>query len=142
MSWDRTEQTLKDAEQGLSSAETPQQFQSIGQLARDTLISLAQAVFRADAHWQSSEPLPSPTDSKRLLEAYISVALAGGGREEARAFARSAIKLADALTHDRSATLKDARLAVAATDAVVRVVALIDGYELQDDAPHGTVSKS
>jgi hypothetical protein len=132
MSWDRTERTLRDFRQRLATAETPEQCQAIGQLARDSLISLAQAVFRPDVHWRSAEPVPSSTDSKRQLEAYLAIAFAGGAQDEARSYARTSIQFADALTHKRTATPKDAKLAALAADSLIQLIALSEGHELAD----------
>ena len=139
MSWDRTQRTLLQFQQALSTAETSEQCQAIGVLTRDALISLAQAVFRSDVHWRASDPAPSPTDSKRQLESYVAVAFAGAGKEEARSLVRSAVQLADALTHKRTATPKDARLAATATEAVIKLVAIADDHELagSEAAWHG-----
>lgn len=134
MSWERTERTLTELHERLMAAETPEQCQAIGQLARDSLISLAQSVFRVDRHWRSDKPIPSPTDAKRQLEAYVEFELAGGSKEESRAFLRAAVQLADALTHKRTATPKDAKLCSIATDAVVRFVAALEGHELADSS--------
>lgn len=134
MSWERTERTLADLQERLGSAQTPEQCQAIGQLARDSLISLAQSVFRADIHWRSDNPIPSPTDSKRQLDAYVDFALAGGSKEEGRSFLRAAVQLADALTHKRTATPKDAKLCVIATDASIRFIATLEEHELADSA--------
>ncbi len=130
MSWERTQRTLLQFQQGLSTAETPEQCQAIGALARDALISLAQAVFEPTVHWHATDPPPSATDSKRQLEAYVAVAFAGGGKEEARSLVRSAVQLADALTHKRTATSKDARLAAVAAEAVIRLIAIAEDHEL------------
>jgi hypothetical protein len=130
MSWDRTERTLLQVADALSRAETPEQCQAVGALARDALISLAQAVFRPELNWRSGNAVPSPTDSKRQLEAYVGFALAGGAHDEARSFAHSAIKLADALTHKRSATPRDARLTALATETVIQLIAICDEHQL------------
>jgi hypothetical protein len=132
MSWDRTDRTLVELRQRLADAETPEQCQAVGQLARDALISLAQAVFRADLHLEPGQPVPSPTDSKRRLQAYVAVAFAGGSREEVRSYAIAAVHLADAVTHKRTAVLKDAKLASLAVHSLVRVIALAEGHELAD----------
>jgi len=130
VSWERTQRTLLQFQQALSTAETPEQCQAIGALARDALISLAQAVFRRDVHWRTSDPAPSATDSKRQLEAYVSVAFAGSSNEEARSVMRAAIQLADALTHKRTATRKDAKLAAVAAESVIRLIAISEDHEL------------
>lgn len=132
MTWERTERTLRDLRSRVRGATTPEQCQTIGQSARDTIISLAQAVFRVDVHWRSGGDAPSATDAKRQLDAYFAFTLAGGGNDEARSFARASVQLADAVTHKRTATNKDARVAALAADSLVRLVALLEGHELSD----------
>jgi len=96
-------------------------------LAREALISLAQAVYDSAAHPATDGVAPSPTDAKRMLEAYVAATLSGSGNEEARRMVRSAISLADALQHRRSATQVDAELVVVATESVVRLVEAFSG---------------
>ena len=96
-------------------------------LGRETLISLAQAVYTPDRHPALDGIPPSNTDAKRMLEAYLAVELAGGTNEEARKHARSALSFAIALQHRRTATFRDAALCVEATTAVVNVIAIVAG---------------
>jgi len=132
MSWDRTERTPRDLRERLSSAETPEQCQTIGQLARDAIISYRKRSFRPELHWRLPDPVPSVTDSKRQLEAYVAVAFAGGSNEETRSYARAAVQLADALTHKRTATSRDARMAALGAEFLIRLIALADSHELID----------
>ena len=132
MSWDRTDRTLRELRERTRLANTPEQYQAVGQMARDALVSLAQAVFQPDIHWRTSDQVPSATDSKRQLEAYLAVALPGASREETRSYARSAVQLADALTHKRSATQQDAQIAVIAVESVIRLIAALENHQLSD----------
>lgn len=130
MSWDRTERTLRQLVAASRSAQTEEQCQAVGALSVDALISLAQAVYRSEAHWRGPEPRPSSSDSKRMLEAYIETALSGPANEEFRAFARAAIKLAEALKHKRTASARDAAVVAIVIDCVVRVIAAIENHAL------------
>jgi hypothetical protein len=103
------------------------QFQGVGLLGRDALISLAQAVYIRERHPPLDGIEPSNTDAKRMLEAYLAVELAGGANEESRRHARSALDLANALQHRRTATFREAALCVEATTTVVNVIAIVDG---------------
>jgi hypothetical protein len=132
MSWERTERTLRELRNRCVDASTPEQYQAVGQLGRDTLISLAQAVFRPEIHWRGSDPIPSATDSKRQLESYLTVSLPGSSKEELRSYARSAVQLADALTHRRSANRQDARIVLIAVDAMTRLIAVLENHQLSD----------
>jgi hypothetical protein len=64
--------------QRLESAAAEEQFQAVGLLCREALISLAQAVYDPDVHQTLDKVKASDTDAKRMLEAYIAVALGGG----------------------------------------------------------------
>ena len=130
MNWDRTERSLGEMKRAVGQSTTPEQCQVVGQLGRDTLISLAQAVFVSTRDWRESGSLPSPTDSKRMLEAYCATAAAGGSASELRAFALAAIRLADALAHKRTATATDARTVALAVECAVGIVAELDAHVL------------
>jgi hypothetical protein len=48
--WQRVDRTVTHLRQQLAKAETEEQFQAVGLLCREALISLAQAVFKPDEH--------------------------------------------------------------------------------------------
>ena len=121
---DRSVGELRDR---LASARTEEQYQAVGLLGRESLISLAQAVYERARHPPLGDVEPSATDGKRMLEAYIAIELAGGANEASRRHAKSALDLANALQHQRTATFRDAALCVEATTAVVNVIAIMAG---------------
>lgn len=125
--WQRVDRTVGEIRDRLAAATSEEQFQTVGLLCRDALISLAQAVYVRERHPSLDGTDPSDTDGKRMLGAYIAVELAGGANEEARKHARSALDLANALAHRRTATFRDAAMCVEATTTVVNVVAIVAG---------------
>lgn len=125
--WERVDRGLLGVRQRLSTASTEEEFQTVGLLSREILISLAQVVFNADIHHTSDGKEPSPTDAKRMIDAYISSELAGGANEEARRHAKASLALANSLQHKRTATFKDAALCAEATNSVVNIIAIISG---------------
>lgn len=125
--WQRVDRIVGELRDRLASARNEEQFQTVGLLGRDALISLAQAVYVRDRHPGLDGVEPSDTDAKRMLEAYFAVELAGGTNEEARRHARSALDFANAVQHRRTATFRDAALCVEATTTVVNVVAIVAG---------------
>ena len=125
--WPRVDRTVGEVRDRLAAARTEEQFQAVGLLCRDALISVAQAVYVRDRHPPLDGVQPSATDAKRMLEAYISIELAGGANEEARKHARSGLDFANVLTHRRTAGFRDAALCVEATTAVINVVAIVAG---------------
>jgi hypothetical protein len=125
--WVRVDRTVGELRDRLAAARNEEQFQAVGLLARDTIISLAQAVYVRERHPPLDGVEPSATDGKRMLDAYLSVELAGGANEEARRHAKSALDFANAVQHRRTATFRDAALCVEATTTVVNVVAIVAG---------------
>jgi len=111
----------------LGSAATEEQFQGIGLLCREVLISLAQAIYDPNRHGATDGVAPSQTDAKRMLDASIATELGGSSNEELRAYARAAVKLAVALQHRRTAQLCDAALSVEATTSAANLFGLLSG---------------
>lgn len=125
--WQRVDRTVGETRDRLASATNEEQFQAVGLLCRDVLISLAQSVYEHHKHPPLDGVEPSNTDAKRMLEAYIAVELAGGTNEEVRGHAKAALKLANALTHRRTAIFRDAAMCVEATTTVINVIAILAG---------------
>lgn len=125
--WHRVDRGVGELRDRLAAATTEEQFQTVGLLGRESLISLAQALYDPARHPTLDGVNASPTDAKRMLEAFIAVELAGGANEEARRHAKSALEFAVALQHRRTASFRDAALCVEATTTVVNVVAIVAG---------------
>ena len=125
--WEKVDRQLQEARFGLDTARSEEQFQSVGLLCREALISVAEAAFDPARHLPVDSVEPSRTDARRLLEALIGTELRGGSNEEARAHARAALKLAVALQHRRTADFRMAALCCNATASVINIVAIISG---------------
>ena len=125
--WVRVDRCVGELRDRLAFARNEEQFQAVGLLGREALISVAQAVYDRARHPPLDGIEPSQTDGKRMLEAYIAVELGGGANEEARRHAKSALEFAVAIQHRRTATFRDAALCAEATTAVVNVVAIVAG---------------
>jgi hypothetical protein len=125
--WQRVDRTAAESRSRLASAESEEQFQAVGLLCRELLISLGQAVFSANEHPTLDRVSASPTDAKRMLEAYIAASLAGSANEYVRKHARAAIDLALHLQHKRTASFRDAALCVEATISATNLIAILSG---------------
>lgn len=125
--WDRVDRCVDEFRERLASAQNEEQYQAVGLLGRECLISLAQAVYVRDMHPPLDDIEPSQTDAKRMLEAYIAVELGGNANEAARRHAKSALDFANAIQHSRTASFRQAALCVEATTAVVNIVAIVAG---------------
>jgi hypothetical protein len=125
--WTKVDREIDGIRSTLETASNEEEFQTVGLLCRETLISLAQAVYDPELHVAPNGINPSATDAKRMLEVYISRELAGGSNEEARRHARAALDLANNLQHRRTASFRDAALCAEATTAVVNLIAIVSG---------------
>ncbi len=125
--WTKVDRTLTELRQRLGAANTEEQFQAVGLLCREALISLAQTVFDPEKHPILDDVQVSPTDGKRMLDAYLQVELGGGEYKIARQHARAALDLANELQHKRTATFRVAALCAESTAAVINLIAIISG---------------
>ena len=125
--WARVDRSVGAMREQLAIATAEEQFQTVGLLCREILISLAQAVYDADAHPTEDGVKPSETDAKRMLQAYIAQELSGNSQRYSRKHASSALDMSNALQHRRTANFRDAALCAEATTAVVNVIAIVAG---------------
>lgn len=127
--WSRVDRAVEEARASLARAAVEEQFQTVGLVCREALISCAQEV-----HDPARHPIlddvrrVSETDFKRMIEAYIAVELGGSAAEEARRYARAALDLAVRLQHQRTATFRDAAICLEATASVINVIATVSGH--------------
>lgn len=125
--WNRVDRSMGEIKLRLAQASSEEQYQGIGLLARETLISLAQAVFDPEVHTSPDGTEPSKTDAKRMLEAYISTVLSGKTNENIRRHAKASLDVANDLTHRRTADFRLAALCAESTNAVVNILSIISG---------------
>jgi hypothetical protein len=118
----RLDRTIREIKYRFSEARNEEQFQAIGVLCRDALISLALLAYSPDKHRVFCDVDPSKTDSKRMIEAFIQGELSGSSNETMRRYAKAANDLANELTHKRTATKKDTVICVNASFSVINMV--------------------
>ena len=123
--WERVDRTIYEMQRRLADAINEEQFQAIGMLGREALITIAQQVFDRNVHKTEDGVIPSDTDAKRMLDAFLSYSLSGGTNERQRKFAKASVDLANQLTHDRMATRKDAEICLTAVTAVASLIKVI-----------------
>jgi len=125
--WAKIDRNLGLTRSRLEQASSELDFQQVGHACRETLIDLAQEVFDRVLHATEDGVEPSNTDARRMLDAYLSHELSGGANEVSRLHAKASLKLANELTHKRTATFRDAALCTEATASVVNIIAIISG---------------
>jgi hypothetical protein len=123
--WQKVDRQIHEVRTRLDTAKTEEQFQAVGLLCREVLISVAQAVFDPSRHITNDVAEVSETDSRRMLEAIFERELSGSVNEEARAHAKAALKLAVALQHKRTADFRMAALCAEGTSSVINFLAIL-----------------
>ncbi len=123
--WDRVDRTVYEMKQRLISASTEEQLQAIGMLGRETIITIAQQVYDNTVHKTEDGVEPSETDAKRMMDAFLSYELSGASNERTRKFAKSTVDMANHLTHDRTATKRDASMCLTSVTAVASLMKII-----------------
>jgi hypothetical protein len=124
--WERVDRSARKISIQLARAEHEEDFQAVGLLCRDALISLAQAVFDPRLHAQNGT-VPSESDAGRMLEGFIGTELSGTENEAVRRHAKAALVLANALTHKRTASFRIAALCAEATQSLISIIAIVSG---------------
>lgn len=111
----------------LEAASGEEQFQAVGLPCLEVLISATEAVFDPDRHPTIDWTVSSTTDAKHRLEASFQKDLHGSVNKEARALAKTAIKLAYASQHKRIADFRIAAICAEAASSVVNFLAILFG---------------
>jgi hypothetical protein len=127
--WERVDRSLGKAKTQFLAASAEEEWQAVGLLCREVLISLGQAVFDPDVHGDKDEAGTKigSTDARRQLFAWLHHQMPGGDNKEIRAHIKASIDLAVHLQHRRTATRQLTALCLEATSSAVSVVAIIAG---------------
>jgi hypothetical protein len=125
--WQKVDRQVREMTSRLHSAQTEEQYQAVGLICREALISAAHEVFDAKRHPIGDGQRTGAHDIKRMLDAIISAELGGGANEEARAHAKAAINLALALQHKRTADFRTAALCAEGTSSIINILAVLAG---------------
>lgn len=125
--WEKVDRIVDGIITQLGKASREEEYQTVGLLCRECLISLALAVYKPEIHKTADGLDPSKTDAFRMLEAYFSYEYSGSQNEALRRHAKASLSLANELQHNRTAEYKDAALCSEATRTVVNIVAITSG---------------
>lgn len=122
--WEKVDRTVDKIITSVAQAKDEEEYQAVGLLCRECLISLAQAVFDPAKHIPTDGIQPSATDAYRMLESYFANVFPGTENEALRRHAKASLNLANHLQHRRTAKYKAAALCAEATRTVVNIVAI------------------
>lgn len=126
--WGRINRTVVKIKRDSTIARNEEDFQQIGFLCREVIISLAQTVYNPIIHGSLDDSglEIGKSDSVRMIGNYLNVRLAGSSNEELRSYAKATNKLANMLTHKRDATKSDMLMSVAATIALISFIRILE----------------
>lgn len=125
--WDRVDRAIEKAQTRLATAVHEEDYQTIGLLCREILISLGQSVFDPVVHTTVDGTIPSDTDAGRMIEAFLLHAASGGSNDNVRRHARASLQLAVELQHKRTASFRAAALCLEATSSITSIIAILSG---------------
>ena len=127
--WELVDRTMGKIRGQLATASVEEDFQQVGHLCREALISLAQAVFDPERHppLGSDDANHSSADVKRMMDRYLAAECSGPHNKEFRKCVRSAFDLANIAQHDWRSTYRDAAFCAQATLNTVALVEVMSG---------------
>jgi hypothetical protein len=125
--WEKVDRILYGIGKQIELAENEEDFQTVGLLCREVLITLAQSVYHPSIHKPIDGILPSNADADRMLGAFFAKELEGGRNEAGRKLAKAALVLANDLQHRQTATFRDAALCAEAVRSITNIVAILAG---------------
>lgn len=125
--WERVDRAVEKARRRMESARHEEDYQTVGLLCREVMISLGQAVYDPALHAPPDGVTPSTTDAGRMIEAFFLQAAPGGVNENVRRHARAALQLAVELQYKRTADFRAAALCLEATSSTANIVAILSG---------------
>ena len=123
--WEKVDRQVKAMREQMTRAASEEEYQAVGHLGREVMISLAQAVIDPSEAIGEDGKTPSTTDAARLLDVYVGKTLYGGGNEELRKAVRGVVKATSAVLHDRRATPRDAALVAELVSASVHLMHIL-----------------
>lgn len=121
--WDRVDAQLSQLRERYATARTTEDYQAVGLLCRDILISLGEGCYDHERHGGGKGKEPSSAMDK--LDKVVSAEAAGGPNKQLRQLLKAAMELANNVQHDRAGTLDKAAVAAEATVAAVTLVRIV-----------------
>ena len=113
--WMKVDRNLHSVRTRLQTSDNEEDFQTVGLLCRETIVSLGRAMLVLE--FKGSLPETSGTDAKEILSAYFDKELPGSGNKALRSFAKSCLVLANDVAHRPNASYLHSELC---TEACVR----------------------
>ena len=119
--WVRVDRSIEEMKARYKAANTEEKYQAIGMLGRETLISIAQQVFIKEKHPSTDGTDIGATDTKRMLDAYLTYELKGESEKIVK-YTKSAVDMCNQLTHDRNATKRAAAICIIGVSSIAALI--------------------
>lgn len=133
--WDRVDRAVEKARSRMESAKHEEDYQTVGLLCREILVSLGQAVYDPSVHTTPDGVIPSATDAGRMIGAFFAHTAPGASNENVRRHVKAALQLAVELQHRRTADFRAAALCLEATSSTVNIVTILSGCRDRSGTP-------
>ena len=110
------------------AANDVEDFQSIGVLCREVLVSLGQLVYNPALHGEEDETGTKigKADAERMFLAYFKYKLSGKHNKELRDYVKGVKGIANQLTHKDTSTRKDMLLTVSMTLSLINFIGILE----------------
>ncbi|MCC5915667.1 MAG: hypothetical protein JJU46_14930 [Balneolaceae bacterium] len=123
--WPKVDRQLSKAHQMLNNSQTEEEFQGVGLICREILISVAQEIYDEEVYPSDDGVTPSDTDAKRMFEAFLNQELSGKSNEQYRKLTKSAVQVADATQHKRTSDYLHAKLCLEGVVSVIEIMKVL-----------------
>ena len=110
------------------AANDVEDFQSIGVLCREVLVSLGQLVYNPALHGEDDETGTKigKADAERMFLAYFKYKLSGKHNKELRDYVKGVKGIANQLTNKDTSTRKDMLLTVSMTLSLINFIGILE----------------
>lgn len=124
--WELVHRLLARMRGSLHDAVAADEFQKVGLIARDLIISLAHAVYDAQRHPSQSGSSPGSHDAKQMINDYLAVEAPGSTHATVRKVVGAVLELAMQLQHTRASQRENAAICLEATAALVSIFEILE----------------
>jgi len=129
--WKKLDRIIAEIKKQFKEAVNEEQFNAIGAMCRSAYIVLTDEIYDEKLHKTLDGVIPSKTDYKRKLEAFINYKLSGKTNEMFRSHCKKTTDLADELTHKITANKMQTALTITALISVVTIVEILNGNNIK-----------
>jgi hypothetical protein len=125
--WYKVESNLRSARISFQTADSTEDFQSVGIQCRNTILSLSEAVME---YQQLEERFSISNQNVEIIfERFFNAQFTDSSKDQFRAYTKACLKMSNALQHDRTSTYLQATLCIEATAHLVSLVDTIISNE-------------